>query len=392
MPAPIAGVSRAALVSGASFAGLATAFWLHRLGYRVTLVELAPGLRRDGVAVNLVGEAVDVLARMGLIEAVRTRALPPRRHAFKRPDGSLLACTPPDSGGDAQEYEIHRGDLLSLLADALDGSIELLFGRSITRLHEGADAVAATLSDGTSRDFALVFGCDGNRSNTRRLVFGDGERFSFFMGGYHCVTVVRDIGLVPADTSEVVSLAGRFAMLNGYEDRTDIVFGFRTDGQIEYDHRDKRRLRQLVHRHFDDMPWKVPDMLAKLDRNDDFYFDRLTQIRMPSWSRGRVGLVGDAGYCVSPFAGFGASMAIIGAGRLAGAFTRHPDDHEAGFREYENGLRPFVEEVQERAATDGVPMMFPATSAALAERDRRMLEGDFGPPPSTPASLDAAQA
>ena len=79
---------------------------------------------------------------------------------------------------------------------------------------------------------------------------------------------------------------------------------------------------------------------------DDFYFDRINQIRMPCWSRGRVTLVGDAGYCVSPLAGFGGSMAIIGAGRLADALERYPDDHAAAFRHYENELRPFVEEVQ----------------------------------------------
>ncbi|RZJ43719.1 MAG: hypothetical protein EOO19_12690, partial [Chryseobacterium sp.] len=56
---------------------------------------------------------------------------------------------------------------------------------------------------------------------------------------------------------------------------------------------------------------------------------RINQIRMPCWSRGRVTLVGDAGYCVSPLAGFGGSMAIIGAGRLADALERYPDDHGA---------------------------------------------------------------
>jgi 2-polyprenyl-6-methoxyphenol hydroxylase-like FAD-dependent oxidoreductase len=158
------------------------------------------------------------------------------------------------------------------------------------------------------------------------------------------------------------------------------VFGFRTEGPIEYDYRDKAQQRQLVHEHFDGLSWKVPDMLAIVDQEGDFYFDRMTQIRMPSWSRGRVALVGDAGYCVSPFAGFGGSIAIIGAGHLADALARHPD---AAFRDYETSLRPFVEKVQEHAATIGVQMIFPADEADLADRDVKMVSGEIGPFDST---------
>ena len=223
-----------------------------------------------------------------------------------------------------------------------------------------------------------MFGCDGNRSNTRRLVFGDGDRYTYVMGGYFYLKVVPETGLLPTNKSEVFSVPGRTAMLNGYDDRTDIGFGFRTAGQIAYDYRDKAQQRRLVHDHFDQLGWKVPGMLACMGEDNDFYFDRVTQIRMPTWSQGRVALVGDAGYCPSPLAGLGGSMAIIGAGRLAEALERHPDDYGSAFRDYEYGLRPFVEQVQERAATEGLQMMFPADEAEFAERDRKLATGDVG--------------
>jgi 2-polyprenyl-6-methoxyphenol hydroxylase-like FAD-dependent oxidoreductase len=88
--------------------------------------------------------------------------------------------------------------------------------------------------------------------------------------------------------------------------------------------------------------------------------------------------VGDAGYCVSPLAGFGGSMAIIGAGRLASALEQHPGDHATAFRHYEDGLRSFVEDVQQRAASDGMSMMCPADEAELTERDQKIAAGDVG--------------
>ena len=372
-------VGDAVLVSGASFAGLATAFWLKRLGYRVTIVEAAVGLRRGGTPVDIEGETIDILTRMGLADAVRAKALPPRRFEFKDADDKTLGSVGAGEDRPSHErYEIHRDDLLDILSGAVADEVELLFGQSMANVEEVEDGVLVTFSNGERRAFALVFGCDGNRSNTRKLLFGDGEQFSYYMGGYFFLKVVPQTGLLPADTSEVFSVPGRMAMLNGYDDRTDIGFGFRSESELDYDYRDRAALRRLVHDRFGGLGWKVPAMLAGADGDDDFYFDRINQIRMPCWSRGRVALVGDAGYCVSPLAGFGGSMAIIGAGRLAAALERHLGDHAAAFRDYEDGLRPFVEEVQERAASDGMSMMCPADEVELAERDRKIAAGDIG--------------
>jgi 2-polyprenyl-6-methoxyphenol hydroxylase-like FAD-dependent oxidoreductase len=279
--------------------------------------------------------------------------------------------------GSPLRFEIHRDDLLDILFAAVEGSVDLQFGRSIARVEGHPDGVSVTFDDGSNREFALVFGCDGNRSNTRRLAFGGSEASSYFMGGYFYLKVVPVVELLPANTTEVFSVPGLTAMLNGYDDRTDVCLAFRTDHEINYDYRDRTQIRHMIHAHFDGLGWKVPEMLSHVDTAGDFYFDRANQIRMPRWSNGRVALVGDAGYCVSPVAGMGGSMAIIGAGRLAEALARHPDDHLMAFREYEDLLRPFVEEVQEEAATAGMAMMFPADDEEIAERDRKMSAGEL---------------
>lgn len=368
----------AVLVSGASFAGLATAWWMNRLGYRVTVIEVASGLRKGGTPVDIEGEAIEALARMGVIDAVRARVLPPRGFEFKDADDITLGTFGGEPGPDdapSERYEIHRDDLLEILFASVEASVEVVFGQSIKKLEEGPGSVAVTFGDGARGDYALVFGCDGNRSNTRQLAFGGAEDFSYFMGGYFFIKVVPTTGLLAANLSQIFSTPGRSAMLNGYENQTDIALAFRTEHEIDYNYRDRAEQRRMVHNHFDGLGWKVPAMLKHVDADDDFYFDKVNQIRMPVWSKGRVALVGDAGYCVSPVAGMGGSMAIIGAARLADALERHGADHAAAFQDYHDRLLPFVEAVQERAVSQGMAMMFPADDAELAERNRKLSEG-----------------
>lgn len=377
-PIPTSGAP--VLVSGASFAGLAMAYWLHRLGYQVTVVELAAGLRKGGTPVDIEGETIGILQRMGLFDAVRGKALPPRAFEFKDAQDHTLGGFGVETGADAPpqpRFEIHRDDLLEILFARIEGAVEILFGRSIKHLEDEADGVTVTLDDGSRRTFALVFGCDGNRSNTRKLVFEDEKNFTYFMGGYVYLKVVPVTGMLPPNVSQVFSVPGRTVMLNGYDDRTDIGLAFRTDGEIEYDYRDRARQRAMIHQHFDGLGWKTPAAMTHVDADDDFYFDKINQIRMPTWSKGRVALVGDAGYCVSPVAGMGGSMAIIGAGRLAEALERHGADHAAAFQDYHDKLHGFVDDVQERAARDGMATIFPADEAEIAERDRRLRDGDL---------------
>src|SRR5277367_3880724 len=127
----------AVLVSGASFAGLATAYWLNRLGYRVTVIEIASGLRKGGTPVDFEGETVDILKRMGMFDAVRAKALPPRAFEFKDAGDHTLGGFGIETGPDAPprtRFEIHRDDLLEILFAANDGSVDILFSRSIQQL------------------------------------------------------------------------------------------------------------------------------------------------------------------------------------------------------------------------------------------------------------------
>lgn len=104
--------------------------------------------------------------------------------------------------------------------------------------------------------------------------------------------------------------------------------------------------KQLVNNAFAGMGWKVQEMLECALADKDFYFDCLSQIVMPSWSLGRVALVGDAAFCASPVTGAGATLSVVGAYQLAGELYKAKGNYEAAFKNFDQGYRKIVEKNQ----------------------------------------------
>jgi len=75
----------------------------------------------------------------------------------------------------------------------------------------------------------------------------------------------------------------------------------------------------MICEQFRSVGWRATELLREMDGTSNFYFDKLCQIRMPSWPKGRVVLVGDAADCASPASGEGGSLTIEGAAASADA-------------------------------------------------------------------------
>jgi 2-polyprenyl-6-methoxyphenol hydroxylase-like FAD-dependent oxidoreductase len=370
------------LVSGASFAGLTTAFWMNRLGYRVTVVEMGEGLKMGGSPVDIKEGTVEIMKRMGLLERVQARSLRAKAVDFLDVKGERIARMPGQASApadDAQdsspEYEIERDTLLQMMFDEVKGDVEFLFDDRIVRVDDpNADELGVTFRSGEQRSFSLLFGCDGNHSSVRRLCFGEESAYSFFLENYFSITIVDKL-LIEEDTAQMYNVPGKVVMLNAYNNKTDIIFGFCSEEEIPYDYRDQEEQRRIILQRFRGEGWRTQELLEELSHCRNFYFDKMCQIKMPSWTKGRVALVGDAGYCASPAAGMGGSLAIIGATALADAFQKHPGDYEAAFQEYNASLRPFVEEVQAQAVNFGLEMFVPRTEEALERRNAHFSVG-----------------
>ncbi len=335
------------LISGASVAGPVLAYWLERYGFRPTVVERAPALRKaGGHAVDLFRPAMDIVERMGVlapVEARRTNTdhLTLRREGVERPiDVDVRRIMGVIS---KRHVEIMRDDLSEIFHAATQDRVEYVFGDSIATLAEDEGGVDVTFEHGAARRFDLVIGADGLHSNVRRLVFGDERRFSTFIGAYLAVmTVPNYLGL--EDRALVTAGVGRMAALYSarHMDDARAIFLFRSPHELPVHHRDVARQKALVRERFADMGGELPRMLAELGRTPAFYFDSITQLRMDGWSRGRVTLAGDAGYCPGPAVGGSTSLAIVGAYVLAGELAAAGGDHVQGFAAYEQALLPYV--------------------------------------------------
>lgn len=359
------------LISGASFAGLSTAYWMNRLGYGVTVVEVAKGLKRGGTPVNIEGGTVDIVKRMGLFDRISENRLAMERMEFKNSDditeSSQSRDQDPERPGN-EDCEIERDVLLDVLFEAVGGGVEFVFGDRVTSLKEENDSVEATFEGGRKRSFDLVFGCDGIHSAIRRLHFGEESQFSRFLGAYFSITVVDRL-LIRENTTQLYNEPGKGVMLNAYNGKTDIVLCFRSDDEIPYDYRDEGEQRRIILDAFAGARWRTPELLEEVKRTRTFYFDKLCQTRMPSWTKGRVALVGDAAYCASPAAGKGGSLAIVGASALADAFQKHPDSYDLAFREYDAIFRPYIEETQAYVVDFGLDVLLPRTEGEIRRRN-----------------------
>ncbi|MFD8284829.1 FAD-dependent monooxygenase [Streptomyces solisilvae] len=350
--------TRRVLISGASIAGPALAYWLNLYGFRVTVVERAPGPRPGGQAIDVRGPALEVCERMGVLEEIRARRTGLRGMSMVDDNGKELFSTTKHtaSGGSlsSTDIEILRDDLSSVLLTAGGDGIEYLYNDSIAALAQGTDEVAVTFHRGDSRAFDIVVAADGVHSSTRALVFGPEENFLRHLGGYLGVwTVPNYLGL---DRWEVIyQMPGDVwgGMVMSVRDNTEarVFVGVHSDEPPAtfLGSRSVSDQKRLVAERYKDARWEMPRLLEYMWGAPDFHFDATAQIHMDSWSRGRVTLVGDAGYCGSPMSGQSTSMAVVGAYVLAGELKAAGGDHTAAFAAYERELRGYATANQQLA-------------------------------------------
>ncbi|MGW4941867.1 FAD-dependent monooxygenase [Actinoplanes sp. NPDC004185] len=348
-----------ALVSGASIAGLSTAFWLGRAGWDVEVVERFSTFRDGGQNIDVRGAAREVLDRMGLTEAVRRQSTTEEGTSVLDGEGRVIAKFPvEDPDGPTAELEILRGDLARIILEHLPDRVSVRYGDQIETVRDGE----VTLRSGAVARYDLLIIAEGVRSRTRDLVFGS-------------AVARRELGLnmaygtIPRTADDdrwwrwYSARGGRQITLRpDNKGTTRATLAFTSRGQNLADlplDQSRAELRRTFH----DAGWQADRVVAGFASSDDVYVDHLTQIRLTSWSKGRVCVTGDAAWCVTPLGGGGTSLAMVGGYVLAAFLSQAEPAHlGAALTRYEAWMRPLIEDAQK--LPPGTPGLFYPRSAA----------------------------
>jgi len=357
---------RTVLISGAGIAGPAVAFWLSRYGVRPVVIERADKLRLGGQNVDIRGAGRIVVRRMGIEKEILAATTGEKGLRFVDARNTTKAEFPAgtsDSDGFTAELEILRGELAGILYNQTQNDTEYVFGDHITDVREHDDRITVFFAKGKPRDFDLVIAADGIRSRTRALVFGSEAE-------------IRELGLYMAYFT-IPRIASDDAWWSWYNAPKRRVISLRPDNvgttralisfisePRGYERLGVEEQKNILCKLFADAGWEAPRILAALKDSTDVYFESIGQVHAPRWSRGRVALVGDAGYCPSPISGMGTSLAFVGAYVLAGEIGKNENYREA-FASYERIMRPYVQRAQQ--LPPGAPgLAHPNTNMGIA--------------------------
>lgn len=340
------------LISGAGIAGLSLAYWLSKLGHSVTVVERSPALRTNGLQLDLRGHGIEVMKRMGIEAAFRENSAPELGIQLVDTHGRRWAyfganTTGKGSQSFTSEFEIMRGDFCRILHDAAKEKVRYIFGSSIERYKDGEESIHVWFTNGTDEEFDVVVGADGLYSRTRKMMFGS-EGFHPLRENIAYLRIPKPI----VQGEEYVATAyvapgGKFVLTRrNNPDELQVYFSSKhvserlegvTRGDVDGE-------KAVFADEFRGVGWRTDEMLDAMKDSDDFYCERQGLVKLDRWSKGRVVLLGDAGFC-SAASGMGTSAAVIGAYVLAGEIGRAGRTGDA-LEEYERKMRPHVERIQ----------------------------------------------
>jgi 2-polyprenyl-6-methoxyphenol hydroxylase-like FAD-dependent oxidoreductase len=329
------------LVSGAGIAGTTLAVLAARAGFDVTVVERAAGQRSSGSPVDVHGIAFDIAERLGIAEELAAHATSTKELEFVDAAGTPVAHMPINSALDPRHIEISRTDLSAAIAGAGKDDYAISWSDQLTAVEQTGEVVRVDFANSESGEFDLVVGADGLHSGVRALAFGPEDDFVRFRNLYVATVQLSE---TVADLSRVVmhNSPGASVTVHPVTGHPGAAFIFRSHLRVSY--RDPSAALDLIRTTYRDVGWRAQEFIETYAAADETYFDAVSQVRMPAWSIGSIGLVGDAASSLSLF-GDGSSSAMIGAATLARelAAARDSDrDWTAAFARYEKNHRRVI--------------------------------------------------
>lgn len=376
------------LITGASVAGPALAWGLDRSGFDVTLLERSPQQRTTGQNIDVRGPGHEVLRRMGLRDTVMQHLTGEAGTRYVDDEGAPYATFPKTEGqdGPTAEIEILRGTFAGILVDALPASIDRRYGDFITGAEQDDTGVDVRYDHGAPERFDLVVVAEGRSSRTRRILFADETEYRDFGVSITYGTIDR----ISSDSDHwdwYTAPRGRVASIRPDDEgtiRASLSFESEPMGfeQLPVD----VQLRILRER-FRGAGWQTERILDGFtERSDEFYTQRMEQVVVSRWSKGRIALLGDAAWGSGP-TGMGTTLSLVGAHILAGELARtiEPDTGTGtrpsigdAFARYEDLLRGYADSAQ-GLPRGGARLLHPSSKAGVRAMRTVLRVASLGP-------------
>ncbi|WP_422774195.1 FAD-dependent monooxygenase [Plantactinospora sp. WMMC1484] len=359
-----------ALVVGLGVSGIATALRLRSIGWEPVIVEKAHGRRTGGYFIGVFGAGQAAARRLGILDAI------PDRSPANSADYVVTRSGNRRSGLGFTDFPgeprvMLRGDVEQGAFAALPDDVEIRYSTTPIRIEQDVSGVNATLEqNGTTvtERFDLVVGADGLRSTVRGLVFGPHAQYLHRLGYMIAAFMLpRPIGGMAANEGAMLLEPGRSLLVLPFADHPPTAFfSYRTDDvDTQFIGRPIDRLRAA----YRPLPYGrlLGEALDAFEATDDYLYDTAEQVRMNTWSKGRVLLVGDAAWCATVYSGMGVSAALAGADLLGTMLQRHGDRVGPALQAWENHLRPHIASYQ-RTGIKQISLFTPANRRQLVER------------------------
>jgi 2-polyprenyl-6-methoxyphenol hydroxylase-like FAD-dependent oxidoreductase len=351
------------LIVGGGIAGQALALFLQKAGLSGAIYEARGPSHGVGGGLGLAPNGMNVLAALGLADALKARSSPGAESFFRDERGRLLAQLQ-NGGAKFGEPQISamRADLYVVLEQAIRAQgILLNYGKRLARIETGPDGVTAHFADGTTARGDLLVGADGVHSCTRAEILPQAPEPKFVgITGIGGTVALKEMPEFAHEQSRSFTFTfgpqGFFGFCGGSTGQAMWWTNLpreRPYSESELQSLSSDVLREQLLDRFVNYYAPVPQLVA---RTRDIIALNIFDIQsLPRWHAGRVMLIGDAAHAVSPNSGQGASLALEDAMYLAKLLRDCGGDYGAAFTRFESDRKPRIERIVaagRRAASD----------------------------------------
>ncbi|CAK7220365.1 hypothetical protein SCUCBS95973_004129 [Sporothrix curviconia] len=344
-----------AVIIGGGIAGLSVAFWLDKAGWESVIIERAQTIRGGGFLIGLTGLGYESAKHMDLVDPLNKVSYDLNENVMKTSSGSEIVRLKYTDAHGLESIALQRGDLAKTLAEAVPESATIRLGRTMANFVDNRDSVNVTLDNGETLKCDLLIGADGIHSHVRTQLFKDMDTTPLADLGYSFA--VYDVEGDPETELEASCVSytrpghldcfyrlrdRRIAVLHMWRDEFPKLEVLRNEnGKAAYE-----RLHAIA-------AGGHPKIREFVNRSEaagaPILVDTMTMVKMPTWSQGRVTLLGDAAHCLTLMSGQGAAMAMASAEILGRELKNSNNDVVAALAAHDKCLRPAILRLQDHS-------------------------------------------